>query len=112
MSTQVKILAVVGCLLGGCDGTSAPEDFPRGCDQSTIDGDCIEYTGEAWTEVGVELQCTTGEIVDACPDGAVGTCAIDTDTIDGTVSYFYPQFWPGTQAAQKCISRGGIWTDA
>lgn len=92
----------------GCDG-DAMTSFPRGCDQSTLDGDCIEYTGEGWTEASVESQCTEGDVVEACPEGAIGTCALDTETVDATVSFFYPQFWSGTQAAQQCTSRGGTW---
>lgn len=104
----VGLLATIGC----DDGETTPDDFPRACDQSTVDGDCITYVGEGYTESDVGELCTVGEVVDSCPDGAIGECTLDADTVDATVSSFYPQFWTGNQAAQSCLSRGGTWTDA
>ncbi len=102
---------VVGLWACNGDGGTVP-DFPRGCDESTIDGDCIVYTGAGWTEGEVVAECENGTIVESCPAGEIGRCTLDSDTDNQTVSYFYPQFWNGGQAAQQCATRGGTWTDA
>lgn len=102
------LLSAVGIV--ACDGEGEVPDFPRGCDESTVDGDCIEYVGSAFTESVVETRCPNGTVVDACPEGELGQCDLSSTTVDATVSFFYPQFWTGNQAAEQCLQSGGTWT--
>ncbi len=95
--------------LVGCDGDSGVPEFPRGCDESTIDGDCRLFVGASYTESGIEALCG-GDIVDACPAGELGQCTLFEGTVDELVGYFYPRFWTGTQAADRCLVDGGTWT--
>lgn len=102
----MRVLIVLGAV--ACGETL---EFPRACDESTVDGDCIEYTGSGWTQGSVVTECADGTILESCPEGAIGTCLWFGGTPDETLSYFYPQWWNGSQAAQQCASIGGTWTD-
>ena len=61
------LAAWVGCGGGGKEDEEG--GFPRACDQSAIDGDCVEYTGDGWTEADVIENCTQqGFMIEACPE--------------------------------------------
>ena len=108
MSGMIALVALVGCDVEGVLGF----DFPRACDESKVDGDCIDFVGEVWTEEEIQQECTDGLLLDSCPEGEVGQCVIGAGTFDATTSYFYLPFWPGSQAAQRCASIGGTWIEA
>jgi len=103
---------VAAILLAACAEGPSVDDFPRGCDQSELDGDCIEYVGDGYSRSSVETECAMGVVVEACPQGDIGSCRLAEGTPDESRSYFYPRFWMGSQAAQQCASRGGTWTDS
>ncbi|MEQ1504608.1 MAG: hypothetical protein ABMB14_20380 [Myxococcota bacterium] len=109
------VLVVAGCGGGGDDDGGGPS-FPRGCDASQRDGDCILYSGADWTDEDVAGYCTDGTLVPECPPGgAVGTCTMpggDPGDPFETVSTFYTPFWNAGQASSQCQGQGGTWSGA
>jgi hypothetical protein len=107
------VLIAAGC---GGDGTSAGSgtDFPRACDQSQFDGDCVRYTGSNWVFDDVVTACEEGgDLLPDCPAGAaVGTCTLEGGTPNETVTSFYSPFWTVAQAANQCQGSGGSWEQA
>lgn len=106
-----SILCVMWLLAcGGADDGTPTDAFPRACDDSQIDGDCVLYDGPGWVESDVIDNCETGTLVTACPSGSIGQCVIDGDTDFSTTTWFYPGFWNGQGAAEACAGPGGDWT--
>ena len=104
------LLALVACA-GGDDGAPTNgDDFPRACDQSTVDGDCGLFTGAGWTAGDVQESCAAGELLPECPPNAVGTCTLDPGEFE-TVTSFYGTFWNGATAAQSCAESGGSFAE-
>lgn len=89
--------------LVGCGGSSTARDFPRACDES-FEGDCVLFSGPDWLPTEVSEGCA-GDVVDECPDGAIGRCVIDGGTRFETQSYFYPGFWTAQSASEACRTR-------
>jgi hypothetical protein len=108
-STMLIWLAA-GCAGGkGGDGDGEP-DFPRACDQSALDGDCVEYTGAGWVEGDVVSNCEGGALAPLCPpESVVGWCTIDAGTEFETVTAFYVPFWTAPTGVQACQGQGGSW---
>ena len=96
-----------GC--GGDEGGSGIPGFPRACDESALDGDCILFSGDGWTSADVTGDCR-GELLPACPPGAdVGTCTIFVGQPDEVVTTFYVPFWTAADASRACDDEGGEW---
>lgn len=101
---RVWLMGLVACAGG------AGADFDRACDESTIDGDCIEFTGSGWVEEDVSADCD-GTIVAECPPNAEGRCTIESGLPFETQTYFYGSFWPGNSASQACTRESNAtWT--
>lgn len=104
------LLALFACG-GKDDGDGTTDAFPRACDQSTTDGDCVYYSGEEWLEEDVLASCVGGSITGQCPPGgAVGSCTLDSGPFE-TVSTFYSPFWTAPAGVQACQAQGGAWSE-
>jgi hypothetical protein len=114
----VRSVAWVGCaLVAGCNGGKDADGdsggFPRGCDESTLDGHCILFTGESWVEQDVIDTCSDGQLVQDCPQTTdLGTCTLEAGTEFETVSTFYTPYWTVATAAAQCETNGGSWATA
>lgn len=111
----MRRLLLAALLVAGCGGDGKDEggaDFPRACDESEVDGDCVLYSGAGWIAADVEENCTAGgTLMPACPDPAsVGTCSIDPGEFE-TVTTFYTPYWTGTNAIQRCGEAGGTFAE-
>lgn len=108
-------LAACGCG-GDGDGGDDGDDvgFPRACDESDVDGDCVLFSGDGWTAEDVGAACDSGgSLAAACPPAAVlGVCTLSAGNADETQTSFYTPFWSGSQAAQQCQGQGGSWAGA
>lgn len=103
-------VALAGCG-GGDDADDTSTDFPRACDQSTVDGDCVLYDGSDWLAEDVTGNCVGGTVTAVCPPaGAVGSCTVDPGPFQ-TVSTFYTPFWTASAGVQACQSQGGSWSE-
>lgn len=101
---------VVGCG-GGGDGTDGP-GFPRACDESALDGDCILFSGDGWISADVTGDCE-GSLLPSCPPGTdLGTCTVDAGEDFEVVTTFYTPFWSVADAAGACQGSGGTWVQA
>ncbi|MEQ1572070.1 MAG: hypothetical protein ABMA64_40960 [Myxococcota bacterium] len=110
---MVRVMALAGLVGCGGDEVSADGAFPRACDESTIDGDCVEYTGDGWVAADVTDNCDGGAIVPECPPTTpVGECALDAGTEFETITVFYTPFWNAASGVQACAGQGGAWTAA
>ena len=97
---------------GGDDGDDGGPGFPRACDESAVDGDCLLFSGSDWTSADVTGECT-GDLLPSCPPtGVVGTCTIDPGDPFETVTTFYSPRWTAAQGVQACQSSGGTWVEA
>jgi hypothetical protein len=103
---------VAGCGDGGGGKDGDGDDFPRACDESEVDGDCVLYSGAGWTAADVEESCTAGGmLMPECPAAAsVGTCVLEPGEFE-TVTTFYSGYWTGTSAIQRCSEAGGTFAE-
>jgi hypothetical protein len=109
----LAVVLLAGC--GGGDGGGGDDvGFPTACDESTIDGDCVDFTGSGWLAEDVTSNCTQGgDLLPECPPtSAVGTCTIDGGTEWETVTTFYSPFWSAASGVQACQGQGGAWVQA
>lgn len=110
---RTKFLGLVCLVWAGCKGKGEEEGeggWPRACDQSAGDGDCVLYTGADWEPEDMLESCPEEDIAEACPEGAVvGYCTVDAGTGFETVTAFYTPFWTAPQGVQGCQGKGGSW---
>lgn len=114
MAAATAALGIAACGGDDGDGGSTTADFPRACDESEIDGDCVLFTGDGWTAEDVGSACDNGGSVSAlCPPAPqVGQCTLNAGELDETVTAFYTPFWSATQAGGQCEGSGGVWVGA
>ena len=100
-----SVLAFAGCGDGGKD--EGGDAFPRACDASEVDGDCVLYAGPGWTAGDVQENCVAGTLLPECPPAAaVGACTLDPGEFE-TVTTFYTPYWNGSSAIGECADAGG-----
>ncbi len=109
LSEGLAILLVAILVVACSGGEGAGPSFPSACDESSRDGDCVEYTGAGWTEDEILAACGNSSLEEACPasDRVDGRCVIDAGTDFESVSYFYLGFWDEASAARACQSTPG-----
>ena len=111
----MRRLLLAAALCHGCGDGGGKDDgghFPRACDESEVDGDCVLYSGGGWTAADVEENCTAGGmLMPACPpEGIVGLCVLEPGELE-TVTTFYSGYWNGTSAIQSCNEAGGTFAE-
>ena len=105
---------IAAALAVGCGGGSADDDdlgFPRACDESSYDGDCILFSGLGWISTDVVDACL-GQVAQICPpSGGVGSCTVLPGEDFEAVTTFYAGFWSVAQAVTACQDKGGVWEE-
>jgi hypothetical protein len=96
--------------VAACGGGTGADDlgFPRACDESSLDGDCILFSGEGFISADVTENCK-GRLLPRCPTGDVGTCTVKPGEDFEAVTAYYPPLWDLDEATVACDEKGGTW---